>query len=369
MRRTVTALLAALLLTPVLPAEAAPPACSPSGSLELVGGGAGVLVAGQEHVQGYVLRRRLGGGATCAVPGATVELLARVANTATTTVVRTGTTDADGRVQFRVRPPYTVVLSARSVADRGYAATSSTQVVHEVSTRVTLARRALDGCREAVSGRTYPAKPGTPVHISDGDRELGRFAVRSDGTWSGTVRCGDRALFASIHSTARNAYGSSHLPGPLATRTTTCGQARTSSGVVGSALMHVFEPFNLTSAPHGRWWGERVVANRTDRTLTFQAYSTDTYQTLRRGTATLVGGSGFTDAVGVSNHTLAPGEELREVISMSTGNCFASVPPGSATLGSSPGPAFPAGTAVAAQSLLRTDQGWSVSNRVALTVS
>lgn len=369
MRATTLALLAALLvpLAPS-PAAAAPPSCEP-GPVELVGGDQGVLVAGQEHVQGYVLRRRLGGGVTCVVPGATVELLARVTGSSTATVVRTATTDAAGRVQFRVRPPYTVVLWARSAAQRGHEAAQSRQVVHEVATRVTMTRRALGGCREAVSGRTYPAKPGTLVHVRGDDEEVGRFTVRSDGTWSGGVRCGESALLAWIQNTARNTYGDTNRPGPVATRTTTCGTAQAPAGEAATALSHAFEPFNTTTAPHGRWWGERVVANRTDRPVTFQAYSTDTYQVLRRGTSTLVGGSGFTDAIGVGEHTLDPGEELREVISLSSGNCFAAVPPGYAALASSPGPAFPPGTAVAAQSLLKTNKGWSVSARVAVTVS
>lgn len=367
MRRTTTCLLAALLLLPAAPAAAAPSSCE-GGPVELVGGGAGVLVAGQDHVQGYVLRRRLGGGATCVVPGATVELLARIKGSSTTSVARRAATDAEGRVQFRVRPPYTVVLSARSVASGGVPAAQSTAVVHEVMTRVTLSRRVLDGCREAVAGRTYPAKPGSVVHLRGDDAEVARLGVRADGTWSGTIRCGESSLVAWIDSTARNSYGDSNQPGPAATRTTTCGTARGASGEV-AALTHVFEPFNTTTAPYGRWWGERVVTNRTESPLTFDEYSTDTYQVLRRGSTALVGGSGFTDAIGVARRTLAPGEEVREVIALSSGNCFAPVPPGYAALASSPGPAFPAGTAVAAQSLLRTDRGWSVSARVPLTVS
>lgn len=370
--------LATALLLPVGPAVAAAPEACPPGPVELVTGGSTEVVAGYEHVQGYVLRRRLGGGRSCVVPGATVELLARDAGTTAARLVRTGTTDAEGRVHFRVRPPFSVVLTGRSVASEGFASASSPQTVVSVATALSLTRRTVDRCRVAVSGRTRPAKPGTPVDVwrERGPYDAvqtGRFGVRPDGTWGGTaaVPCGStERLYATIQRTARNASGSSDAPGPVAMAgTRTCGEARRSEGEVGAALSHVFEPYNTTTGVHGSWWGERVIANRTDRTLTFDSYSTDEHLLLRRGSTVAVGRSGFSDAILVTQRTLAPGQEARDVVRLQAANCYAPVPPGYASFGSSPGPAFLQDTAVVGQTQLATDKGFSVSDRRALTVS
>ena len=371
MRRSPTALLAALLL-PLAPAPAqAAPACEGGGRVELVGGGDRLMIAGQEHVQGYVLRRRLGGGRSCVVPGATVQLLARTANSSAVTVARTGTTDAEGRVEFRVRPPYTVVLTGRApTAD-------SAPAVLTVATRLTLGRRTVDACRVAVSGSTYPAKPGTPVDVS---RErsrydhvrVGRFVVRDDGRWSGTVSvpCGaDPRLSATIQATARNAFGSSDRRVVVATRTQECGSAPTSRGEVGTALTHSFEPFNTTTAVGGAWWGERVVSNRTDRVLRFDEYSTDTYRLLRRGSTVVIGQNSTSDAIGITPRELAPGEELRTRVALVAGNCLEQPPPDVVPFGLGPGPAFPAGTSLVGVTVLPVDRGESVSGRIALTVT
>lgn len=376
MRRTTTALLAALLL-PLAPSPAAAAPVCDGGPVELVGGGGRQMVAGQEHVQGYVLRRRLGGGRTCVVPGATVQLLARNAGATTQSVARTGTTDEDGRVQFRVRPPFTVLLSGRTLAGGGFSAVASARTELTVATRLSLARRALGGCREAVSGRTYPAKPETPVEVlRERPREeplrVGRFLVRADGTWSGAVRvpCGTSPrLVATIQQTARNAPGSSDRRIELASRTRECGTAPTSSGETGTALTHAFEAFNLTTAVGGSWWGERVVSNRTDRVLAFRSYSTDFHRLLRRGSTVVVGTNGFNDAILVREHRLAPGEELREEVALPAANCLAEPEPGVGYFALPTGPAFPAGTAVAGVTVLAMEGGTSVSNRVPLTVS
>lgn len=380
MRRTTSvlaaALTAALLLPGATPATAAPGACNP-GPVELAGGGDTTLVASQEHVQGYVLRRRLGAGRSCVVPGATVQLLARDAGTTTTRVVRTGTTDADGRVQFRVHPPFTVVLTGRSLPGGGFAAVDSTRSVLSIATRLTIARRALDRCRVEVRGRTYPAKPGTPVEVwrerpGDGAVRVARLIVRADGTYLGTVAipCGSsERMFATIQRTARNDDGSSDRPGHVATRAVTCGEAQPAEGEVATALTHAFEPFNTTTPVGGGWWGEQVITNRTDRTLVFDSYSSETYSLLRRGTTVRIGSNTFNDAVAVTPRELAPGAELRERVRLVAANCDAPVPPGTVVLATSPGPSFPAGAVLVGQTVLSTNKGRSVSDRRALTVS
>lgn len=272
MRRTTSvlaaALTAALLLPGATPATAAPGACDP-GPVELAGGGDTTLVASQEHVQGYVLRRRLGAGRSCVVPGA-------------------------------------------------------------------------------------------------------RLIVRADGTYLGTVAipCGSsERMFATIQRTARNDDGSSDRPGPVATRTVTCGEAQPAEGEVATALTHAFEPFNTTTPVGGGWWGEQVITNRTDRTLVFDSYSSETYSLLRRGTTVRIGSNTFNDAVAVTPRELAPGAELRERVRLLAANCDAPVPPGTVVLATSPGPSFPAGTVLVGQTILATDKGRSVSDRRALTVS
>ncbi|MCW2614286.1 MAG: hypothetical protein JWN08_1280 [Frankiales bacterium] len=369
MRRPVVLLAALLLpLVPGSPATAAPAVCEP-GPVELVGGGPQQLVAGRDHVQGYVLRRLTGGGTSCVVPGAAVELLARDAGAATARVVRTGRTDEAGRVQFRVRPPFSVVLQART------ADVQSAPTTYEVGTRLTLAARGAGDCRVAVSGSTYPAKPGTAVLVR---REVsrvesspaGRLAVRSDGTYAGTltVPCGATPrMAASVQQTARNAPGDTDRRLVVAARTTTCGTALRSEGAV-STLTHSFEPFNTTTAVGGSWWGERVVSNRTSEPQAFDVYTTDVHQLVRRGSTVLLGSNGFSDAIGVRRAELAPGAELRERVELPARNCFEEPPPGSAVLASLPGPAFPAGTALVGQTVLATGAGRSVSQRVALTV-
>lgn len=380
MRRTPHVLLLTLLTAVLLPLSPQPsgaaPASCPAGPVELVGGGATELVAGQDHVQGYVLRRRLGGGETCVVAGATVQLLARITNTSTTTVARTGTTDAQGRVEFRVRPPYTVVLTGRFVGSEGFPQVDSDHTVLTVSTRITVNRRALSGCRVLVTGSTYPAKPGNGINIEsrrgyEPGPWLGSTTARADGTYSRTVQlpCGsaDR-IYATIPQTARNTWGSSELQLAVATTTRTCGTAMSASGAVAE-LTHAFDPFNTTTAVGGAWWGERVVSNRSDRTLTFSASSLHSYQLLRRGTAVRIGSNATSDAIQSTGTELAPGEELRERVALVAGNCHMPAPPGYAVMESSPGPPFPAGTALVGQTVLSTDRGTSVSQRVALTVS
>lgn len=380
MRITFTALLAAggaLLLLPLSTAAyAGAPACD-SGPVELVGGGGTELLAGQEHVQGYVLRRRLGAGRTCVVPGAAVELLARTTGQATAFVARTGTTDADGRVQFRVRPPYTVVLTGRSVAGGGFAAVTSPSAVLVVGTRLTLNRRQVDACHVAASGSTYPAKPDTPVEVLREQSQsevvrVGRFLVRPDGTWSGTVAvpCGStQRLLATIQQTARNALGSSDNRVEVATRTRECGSSPARSGPAGTVLTQTFDVFNTTTALGGAWWGERVVSNRTDKAVTFRGYSSDGYRLLRRGSSVAVGMNAFNDAILVTEHRLAPGEELREVVVLEAANCLADPDPGVSYFALPTGPAFPAGTAVVGMTVLRLEGGVSVSDRVALMVT
>lgn len=364
----------ALLSTPA--AVATSPSCDP-GPVELVTGGDTELLAGQEHVQGYLLRRTLGAGRSCVVPGATVELLARNAGASTPSVIRTATTDADGRAVFRVRPPYSVVLTGRTVAANGFSATESATTTLRVATRLSFARRPLDACHVAVAGRTYPAKPGTTVEVQrqrgtyDVVR-IGRTTVRQDGTWQTTVTvpCGstDR-LFATIQQTARNAYGSSDRRIEVAQRTTTCGQGNSNSEAAGTALTQTFEPFNTTTAVGGSWWGERVISNRTQATLTYDDYDYEVYELLRLGTAVLVGKNSSSDAVLVTHRSLAPGAEIRDRVALEAANCFETPPPGVVPFSSSPGPAFPAGTSVAGRTVYVTTDGTSVSQRVPLTVS
>ncbi|MDT7570268.1 MAG: hypothetical protein QOE05_442 [Actinomycetota bacterium] len=369
-------LLSSLVVTVSSPASAAPVACS-GGPLELATGEDIHQLAGQDLVQGYVLRRLLGGGKSCVVSDATVQLLARNAGEQSPRVVRTATTDAEGRVQFRVRPPYNAVLIARSASTDDFAATESAPVVVNAYTRVTIARRSLSGCRVAVSGRTFPAKPGTAVHVSSRPRPYeavarGSATVRADGTWSGVIteRCGaDDPLFAWIGQTARNAPGDSEQVVAVATRTTTCGQGAINSGQMGTALRQTFEPFNTDTAVGGVWWGDRVVTNATDQTLSVEVQQGQVYELLRPGSTVLVGSNGSSDVVSTRSHQLAPGEEFREKVVLVAANCFATVPAGYTTLATSPGLAFPAGTKVAGRSVVGTTKGTSVSQRVALTVS
>lgn len=326
MRRTtvvLAAVLSAAVLVPAAPAAAAKE-CAP-GPVELVTGAGPLLVAGQEHVQGYVLRRRLGAGRTCVVPGAVVHLFARVKNDSTVVRVRTGTTDADGRVQFRVRPPHTTVLSAASDEAPGFPSASAPQVVVRVRVRVTLTSRPAGDCRVEVAGRTYPAKPGLLVHFSDD----GRVPVRSDGTYRGVVAraCGTTVpLVGHVPPSHRNESGDTRPQEAPPAAPVTCGAAPTEPGPPG--LTQRLEVFNTTTTVGGAWSGERVVANPTDQPVAFSSgrhfTSTEPYRLLRTGTADVLGREGWTDAgEGAREQVLQPGEEVRTPVRLLARNCLA----------------------------------------------
>lgn len=378
MRRTTLQLLAAALtavavgpaLVAVPPVQAADPTCGP-GPVELVGAPSGLLTSGSEHVQGYLLRRPGPSGTQCVVPGVAVDLLARDAGQQVTRVVRTAMTDADGRVQFRVRPPFTVVLSARSApTDQHPSARSATAVV-EVGTRLGFAIRTVDRCRVGVSGRTYPAKPGTPVEVfRDSDRDgrvrIGAPRVAADGTYSAVlpVPCGNRdRLLATIQRTARNADGGSGLPQAPVSRAQTCGQARDADSRT-SALSHRFLPFNVVTAPSGSWWGERVITNASAEPVSFDRSSDAVYQLMRLATQDVLGAEQPSDAIHVTPVTLGPGESLRDTVFLQARNCFEPL----RAIVAAQGPPFPAGTRLAGQTRLSTSLGTTVSQRVELRV-
>lgn len=354
MRRT-AALLAALLLplAPAAPAAAAE-ACGP-GPAQLATGGDAHITAGDQHVQGYVLRRLLGGGRSCVVPGAVVHLFARTKNDTAVVRVRTGTTDVDGRVQFRVRPPYTTVLTATSDATPDVPAASSPAAVVRVGVRVSLAVRALAGCAVEVAGRTFPAKPGVQVQFSDD----GRVGIRSDGTYRGVVRrtCGTTVpLVGYVPPTHRNESGDTRPREAPATTPVTCGSAPTAEGPRG--LVQRLELFNTTTPVGGSWYGERVVANPTDSPVTFRTgrhfTSGEPYRLLRPGTPHVLGREGWTDAgEPPRDRTLQPGEELRVPVRLVARNCEA--PQTQPAFASRYGPPLPRGRYEAVSVLLVGD--------------
>lgn len=370
MRRT-AALLAAALSTAVLlpaPAALAAEACGP-GPVELVTAGGALLVAGDEHVQGYVLRRRLGAGRSCVVPGAVVHLSARTKNDTRVVRVRTATTDAAGRVQFRVRPPYTTVLTASSEATSEVPAASAAQALLQVGVRVTLTARPVSGCAVEVSGRTYPAKPGSYVAFP-GDV---RAPLRSDGTYRGVVPrdCGATApLVGYVPPSHRNEAGDTRVPEAPDPTPVTCGTSPGSAGPPG--LTQRLEVFNTTTVVGGSWYGERVVANPTDQPVTFSSgrhfTSSEPYRVLRNGTTDVLGREGWTDAgEPARSRTLQPGEEVRTPVQLRARNCEA--PQDVPAFASSYGPPLPRGRVVGVSVLLVGDDArpWA-SDRVALDV-
>lgn len=379
--RALAALGAALLLplapAAVAPAAAAdaPPCTGADAPLELVTAGYDAIVAGGDRVQGFVLRRGAGRAVRCAVAGVQVELFARTKNDQRQVLVRRGTTDGAGRVEFRVTPPYTTVLTGRATALTG-AATATVSAVSEVpvATRVTLAARSLTGCRVEVHGRTYPAKPRTLLHVTTAAAELARVQVRADGTYAAVLRrpCRDSSpVTVSIDETARNARGSSRLPEAADPTPTTCGTGASGRGPAG--LAHAFEPFQLTTAVGGSWAGERVLTNRSSSPITFREASTFTqgtpYEVLRNGTAQVLGVAGFTDAGAPHESvTLAPGEQYRTVVLVQARNCYAPLPPGTAAFASSPGAPLPPGRVVGTTLFELEDGTTWPSDRVALEV-
>lgn len=364
------ALTAGAVLTAALPAQGADAACEP-GSLELVGAPAGSITSGSDHVQGYLLRRLGPSGSQCVAAGVTVELLARDAGQQVTRVVRSALTDADGRVQFRVRPPYTVVLSARSSPTERHPSARSATALVVVGTRLGFAVRTVDRCRVAVSGRTYPAKPGTTVEVfrsndRDGRVRLGAPRVATDGSYASTlaIPCGNRdPLQATIQRTARNGVGGSGLPRPVATSLMTCGEAGPSDPRT-AALAHRFDPYNTVTAVDGSWWGERVITNTSSEPLSFDRYTGGAYRLMRLGTRTVLGGPEGTDAFTATPVTLQPGEAVRETVALRTRNCYEPI----RGIVAEHGPPFPAGTRLVGQTVLSTSLGTSTGQRVELRV-
>lgn len=373
MRRTLPVLLAALLL-PLGPAAGAAPACGP-GAVEVVASEGAVLQAGGEHVQAFVVRRLSPTGAACVAPGVTVELLARTKNDTATPVVRTATTDPDGRVEFRVRPPYTTVLTGRSVATAELDSATSPSVVVRVQTRLTLSTRALAGCRTEVAGRSHPAKPGSRVTLTTArGTSIGSVGIASDGTYGGVLSrpCDDpTALRGSVPETARNEAGSSGRPPAADPTPGTCGTGPSGQGPAG--LVQRFEPINLTTVVGGAWTGERVVENTGEAPVTFSSgrmFSTsEPYRLMRSGTTALLGKEGWTDAgEGATARTLQPGEQWRTRVVLAALNCYAPPPSGYAVLESTPGPPLPAGTVVGVTVLKLGDGTEWASQRVALRI-
>lgn len=379
MRRTSALLLAGLtavvLLPPSASASDAPVCTTADGALELVTGGFTPIVAGADRVQGFVLRRGSGTAPRCAVAGVEVELLARTKNDSRQVLVRRGTTDAAGRVQFQVTPPFTTVLTGRATATSGSATQTVTAVSQvPVGTRVTLTSRALSGCRVEVHGRTYPAKPGSRLHVTTSAAELARVPVRADGTYGAVLGrpCADRsAVVVSIDPTARNEHGSSTAP-ELPDRTPgTCGTGVTGRGPDG--LVQTFEPFNTSTAVGGTWVGERVLTNASSSPVTYRegsSFSQSTpYRLLRSGTQDVLGQEGFTDAGSPrSPVTLAPGEQARVVVVLDARNCYAPRPPGYVAFASSPGAPLPPGRVVGTTVVELVDGTAWASDRVALEV-
>ncbi|MCA1713177.1 MAG: hypothetical protein LC789_16675, partial [Actinobacteria bacterium] len=326
------------------------------------------LTATQEHVQGYVLRRLVGAGRTCVGAGQVVELLARTVNTSDTRVVRTATTDAAGRVEFTVRPTSSTVLYGRTAGVRSLDA-----VVH-VRTRISLTTTPSSACALRAAGRTYPAKPGTTVHVTGGTATVDT-RVAADGSYAATVpvRCGTRpALTSFVARTYRNDEGRSNLPLRAAARIVTCGTEVPGPGPAQSGLTLALELFNVTTEVDGSWFGEVVVANPTDGPVTYRPEDSfrigEPYRLFRPASYAVIGSERFTDAGEPAKEmTLQPGEERRVRVELRAANCAGDS--GQPVYESSFGPPLPAGTYVAA-AVKRVDGGrqWS-SPRVEVRVA
>ncbi|MCU1692621.1 MAG: hypothetical protein JWM64_1712, partial [Frankiales bacterium] len=361
-------------------ADGTPTACG-AGPAELATGGPASAAqaprtAGQDAVVGYLLRRREGAGVDCAVPGVAVELLAREKNSTVVRVVRTATTDAEGRVSFRVTPPRTVSLTARSVATPEVPPAAATAtVVVGVRTRVTAAVRRLSGCRVEVAGRTSPAKPGSRVRVdSTAAGRLPDAVVAADGTYRlvRTGRCqGVGSVLASIAETHANEPGSSAAPAAAATSLRTCGTGGAGEGPLEPGLTHRLVVFATDTVVGGSWYGERVLANPTDSPISYDYgrgfVLSEPYRVMRYGTRQVLGLEGRTDfGQGATTRTLQPGQEERVPVVLDAANCYAEAPP---SFESRPGPSLPPGRYVGT-SELSVDRGRSwTSQRVALTVS
>ncbi len=262
------------------------------------------------------------------LPGATVQLLAREKNSTVLRIVRSGVTDAEGRVQFRVTPPRTVVLRAHFVGVEGSAPTESGPVVVGVGTRVSVAARALSACRVEVTGRTTPAKPQSRVRLDLGGRSASAV-VAADGTYRTVqaVRCGSPVqVTAGIGETLSNEPGRSGLPASPASRPVTCGTGGTDEGPLAEGLTHRLVVFATETAVGGAWYGERVLANPTDHPVSY-AYGRgfsreEPYRVLRSGTQQVLGREGTTDSgQGPSTSTLQPGQEQRVPVRLGATNC------------------------------------------------
>ena len=366
----VLSLAAAAAMLPISAAVAGPP-CDVRGA-ELAGGTLARIVVGEQHVQGYVLRQRLGGGRSCVIAGAGVELLARTANTSETRVVRTGTTDSNGRVEFAVRPLYTTVLQARLTDGSVQSAAATIRL----ATRISAYSRtvAANDCRVRVHGRTFPAKPGSIVTVDGGiPEEQARARVAADGTYAAVVAssaCGGGApLVVSIGRTYRNDSASSNEPRPVAARVAACSTFSAGEGPAQPGLTLALELFNTTARPHGVWAGEVVVANPTSEAQTYKAEDGfslgEPYRVLLTGSSSVVSSEDRTDGGSPpASTTLQPGEEKRVPVSLRASNC-----PRAFAFGTAPGDGLPPGT-YEVVAVKRVDDGrdWS-SARVPVTVA
>lgn len=155
----------------------------------------------------------------CGVGGARIVLRARNLGQSAFTVVRTGTTNAQGYGDFTVRPPYTTYLQA--TVQVGNESATSAAIRETVRDNLTAAFASRSDCTLMASGSTYPAKPHHPVwlqrRITRNGSEAGYLTLSKSVTdVSGQYRvvynapCGaNYALAAYVPASATNEPGRS----------------------------------------------------------------------------------------------------------------------------------------------------------------
>jgi hypothetical protein len=155
----------------------------------------------------------------CAVPGATASVASRDAGTTQFSTRRTGTTNSQGYIEFRVTPPRTTYL--RDAVSMGDESTQTDPVLRTVRPVVRATFTSASGCALVAEGSTYPAKPYHPVwlqrRITSGGKESGyltllRGVTNSEGRFrlSYTAPCAaDYALATYVPASATNTAGRS----------------------------------------------------------------------------------------------------------------------------------------------------------------
>lgn len=172
--------------------------------------------AGDGPIFGIVRASRDDG---CAVVGARASVASRDAGTTTFSTRRTGTTNSQGYIDFRVTPPRTTYL--RGSVSVGEETATTPAVLRTVRTFVRAEFSSTAGCGMLSEGSTYPAKPHHPVwlqrRITQNGQEAGYLTLRKSVTDANgkfrvayTAPCGaDYALAAFIPASATNTAGRS----------------------------------------------------------------------------------------------------------------------------------------------------------------